>query len=107
MKPSGIFTCGSVAIDDDTAPVIVPGGARAPAGTSRGEVIRRLISQAGNDAIASDLTRSARDADAFKGTTDDACRVAVSREIEAMVARNEAEIVGTGKVRRVRLLQCS
>lgn len=104
-KPKASFTCVPVLVDTDTAPVVVAGGAQAPAG-SKEDVISDLIAVAGNEVVVSHLTRSAAGLEQFRGMGDDARRIAVDRVLKAMVNANKVEIIGQSKSRRVRLLGC-
>jgi AAA domain len=104
IKPKGVFTLKAVQVDRDTAPVVVPGGAQAPAG-SREDVIRQLIANAGGQIVMSDLSRAARETDQFRDSADEARRVAIDRLVKTMVADGKAEISGNGKARQARLIR--
>jgi putative DNA primase/helicase len=103
IKPKGIFTCKSVQIDQGTAPVIVAGGASAPAG-SRDDVVRKLIEGAGGEIVVSELARAAKGTPIFENIEDDACRVAVDRIVKSMANVGSVEVSGSGKARLVRIV---
>jgi hypothetical protein len=91
VKPSGVFTLKSIRVDVDTAPVVLAGGAEAPAG-SKEAIILKLIADNGGPIVVSSLDRAARAFDQFKNDNDDTHRITVDRLIKALVVGGKATL---------------